>query len=194
MAQPSTSKRGRRSGNAQPPAAQRRHTQAGRSASLRLALRVRTGSEASCVWARATEKGEVWRGHGRASGCRGYQQGPQTAARGARTAGGAAGALALRPNPMFGTVPRTRTEHSSHSSTSRRSSIVAPSSRLVLQPAQRYTLHVVLLPPRSIRVHRVACQSHVHLGTQRKARFTGGMGAACCGNLPRSHLYKIVVT
>lgn len=84
--------------------------------------------------------------------------------------------------------------NSSHSSTSRRSSIVAPSSRLVLQPAQRYTLHVVLLPPRSIRVHSVACQPHVHLGTQRKARFTGGMGAACCGNLPRSHLYKIVVT
>merc|ERR1712216_734904 len=53
--------------------------------------------------------------------------------------------------------------------------VVAPSRhQLVLQPAQRCTLHVVLLPPRSIRVHRVACQSHVHLGRQRKARLTGG--------------------
>lgn len=73
--------------------------------------------------------------------------------------------------------------------------VVAPSShQLALQPAQRCTLHVVLLPPRSIRVHRVACQLHIHLATQWKARFTGGMGTACCGNLPRSHLCKIVVT
>ena len=37
---------------------------------------------------------------------------------------------------------------------------------------------MVLLPPRSIRVHRVACQLHIHLATQWKARFTGTASAS----------------